>query len=120
MTAVSARSRPSCPARRPERLFADWTQPYPEPLDYSLADIELNAPGAAADQGNDGAFIQRFSILRTSGRPVGEAVEVEVQGRGDDERTRVIWNDDRPRTDLSIATPWRARRTLLDPDRRLL
>ena len=29
-------------------------------------------------------------------------------------------NDDRPRTDLSITTPWRAHRTLLDPDRRLL
>ena len=103
----------------PDRLFADWTQPYPGPLDYGLADVELNAPRADAP-GDERGFTQRFSILRHSERPVGEAVEVEVQGHGDDEHTRVTWNDDRSRADLSIATPWRARRTLLDPDRRLL
>jgi len=101
--------------RSPDRVFADWTAPYPEPLDYGLADVELNADA------KDGAgHTQRFSILRTSARPVTEAVEVEVRGRGDDERTRITWNDDRARTDLSIATPWRASRVVLDPDRRLL
>jgi hypothetical protein len=102
-----------------EPLFADWTQPYPEPLDYGLAAVELNAPSAGAKE-PDGRFAHRFSILRRSARPVGEAVEIEVQGEGKDERTRLTWNDDDPRADLSITTPWRARRTLLDPDRRLL
>ncbi len=102
--------------RSEDGLFADWTAPYPEPLDYALADVELNAAGGEGDA----SLTQRFSVLRKSARPVREAVEVEVRGRGDDERARVTWNDDRPRTDLSIATPWRARRVLLDPDRRLL
>ncbi len=100
--------------RSPDRLFADWAAPYPEPLDYALADVELNAPGEGDET------THRFSVLRGSPRPVAEAVEVEVRGRGDDERARVTWNDDRPRADLSIATPWRARRVLLDPDRKLL
>ncbi len=98
-----------------DRLFADWTAPYPEPLDYGLADVALNAPSTSGD-----AYTHRFSVLRSAERPVREAVEVEVQGRGAAERTRVTSNDDQPRTDLSIATPWRARRVVLDPDRRLL
>jgi hypothetical protein len=98
--------------KRLDALFADWTEPYPEPLDYALADVELNAGGAGATQ--------RFSLLRKSERPIAEAVEAEVQGSAADQRVRVVWNDRAPRTDLSIATPWRARRVLLDPDRRLL
>ncbi len=105
--------------RSPDRVLAEWTQPYPTPLDYGLADVELNAPGAGNGGGRD-EYTQRFSVLRAAGRPVQEPVEVEVRGRGEDERARVTWNDDRPRADLSIATPWRARRVLLDPDRRLL
>lgn len=102
-----------------DTLFADWTQPYPRPLDYALADVALNAgPGTPAAAG--ATRTQRFSLIRRSERPVAEAVEVEVQGAEKDQRTRVTWNDDRPRTDLSIATPWRARRVLLDPDRKLL
>jgi hypothetical protein len=97
-----------------DALFADWTEPYPAPLDYALADVELNAGGDGADQ------TQRFSLVRKSERPIAEAVEAEVQGSGDDERARVVWNDRAERADLSIATPWRARRVLLDPDRRLL
>ncbi len=101
-----------------DRLFADWTAPYPEPLDYGLAQVELNA--AAAEPAGGEAYTQRFSLLRRSARPVREAVEVEAQGRSADERERVTWNADGARTDLSIATPWRARRLVLDPDRRLL
>ncbi len=105
--------------RSADRIFADWTAPYPEPLDYALADVDLNAPGAGADAAS-AAYTQRFSILRSTERPVTEAVEAEVQGRGDEERARVTWNDDRPRADLSVATPWKAHRVLLDPDRKLL
>ncbi len=119
-------------AGRPvDRLFADWTAPYPEPLAYALTDVELNVPGAAAaeiaeaapgaagEPGTPARWTQRFSVLRDSGRPVHEAVEVEVRGRGG-ERARRVWNDAGRRADLSIATPWRARRVVLDPDRKLL
>jgi hypothetical protein len=100
-----------------DRLFADWTAPYPEPLDYALEGVQLNEPGAGI---GDTPFTHRFSVRRDAGRPVREAVEAEVQGGGDDERARVVWNDDGARTDLALATQWRARRVVLDPDRKLL
>lgn len=108
--------------RAEDRVFADWVAPYPEPLDYALADVALNAPGApaAAADGSPELWAQRFSVLRASSRPVREAVEVEVRGRRDGERARLAWNDGGGRADLSIATPWRARRVVLDPDRKLL
>ncbi|MCC6764307.1 MAG: hypothetical protein IT293_06560 [Deltaproteobacteria bacterium] len=111
--------------RSEDRVFVDWTAPYPEPLDYALADVELNAPGApgtsaSAASGDREDWAQRFSVLRESSRPVREVVEVEVRGRGGDERARLTWNGDGARADLSIATPWRARRVVLDPDRKLL
>lgn len=114
----SFRAATAATTGRPEdRLFADWTAPYPEPLDYALGDVELNGDGAG---GGEGAHTHRFSVRRDAARPVAEAVEVEVRGSGDDERTRVTWNDDRSRADLSVATPWRARRVVVDPDRKLL
>ncbi len=96
-------------------VFTDWTAPYPEPLNYGLADVDLNAT-----RRHDDAFTHRFSIVRQAGRPVRETVEAEVQGKGDDERARVRWDADAERRDFEITTPWRARRTLLDPDRKLL
>jgi hypothetical protein len=108
-TAASVHGKPL------DALFADWTAPYPEPLDYALADVELNVDG-----GDGEPRTQRFSLLRRSERPVTEAVEAEVQGSEDDQRARVVWNDRAERADLSVTTPWRARRVLLDPDRRLL
>ncbi len=107
-TAAAVGGRPA------DRIFTDWTAPYPEPLNYALADVDLNAT-----RQHDESFTQRFSVVRQGGRPVREAVEAEVRG-ADDQRTRVVWDDDGTRKDFTIATPWRARRALLDPDRKLL
>jgi hypothetical protein len=101
-------------------LFDQWTAPYPEPLNYAIADTRLNAtpPGAAAS-GVESTYEPRIVVERQSSRPIREPVDVDVEG-GDDRRVRLVWNDAERRAEFVVTTPWRARRVTLDPERRLL
>lgn len=89
-----------------DALVAQWTRPYPA-LNYRLAEVAPIAGGV------------RVTAERAASRPVREAVEIEVQGRGD-ERARLVWDDDRARATFEVATPGPPRRALLDPERTLL
>ena len=128
-------------------LFNEWTAPYPSPLDYALLDAELNrsdaperlsgTPGSGSRAESDRLdagmpdgeppggsahvtpYHHRLTVARSASRPIREPVEIELRGRGD-ERARLTWDDDASRAVLEVATPWRARRATLDPDRRLL
>lgn len=107
-------------------LFDQWTAPYPERLDYAVRAARLNDRPAAAGDASAGtspaeepAYAHHLVLERASSRPVREAVEVEVRGGGD-RRARLVWDDDRQRAEFVVTTPWRARRVVLDPERRLL
>lgn len=109
-----------------DRLLADWTAPYPEPLDYALGPVELNREdaGPAMDAGSaagapEPLYHHRLTITRASARPVREPVELELRGK-DDERFRLTWEGDGDRATVEAETPWPARRAVLDPDRRLI
>jgi hypothetical protein len=115
-------------------LFDQWTQPYPEPLNYAVRDARLNERisadqnagavekvGADPDAGSGDApmYEHHLVVARTAARRVHEPVDVEVQASGD-RRARLVWDDDAERAEFVVRTPWKARRVTLDPERRLL
>ncbi len=108
-----------------EWLFAQWLAPYPD-LDYALGATALDRRAAASSPRADAPsatgparYRQVVPVTRRSSRPIREAVDVELVGPGG-RRARYRWPGHRDEAELHLATPWRVRRVILDPDRRLL
>ncbi len=93
-----------------DTFVAQWTKPYPS-LNYELAEWRQQREA-------DGSWLSEVTIRRT-GQQVREPVTVKASRRFGDAFRETWAGDDREGT-VQIATPKKAHRVQIDPDRRLL
>jgi len=88
-----------------------WTQPYPS-IDYRVEETDFNRP--EADQ-----FRSTVTVRRVSSRPFPEPVTVRLQTIGGAD-VDLHWKSSGDVAIVSTATPQRAYRAVIDPDRKLI